>query len=186
MRYFYVFDADHFHGRLAPALAASWRDRSFKSILMLNNKLHIESSRHFRRELWRVLVGELLVTDAQELPELETPLDSLARLVGQQLAASRPDFSPIQQAILGRHDLCFAGGYYRPEHAGWNDVLEVCRLAKWLASINPTSWSTANLAGSTTEDREDELVFAREWFPELVEMYLRADQERCVIVSEWA
>lgn len=76
------------------------------------------------------------------------------------------------------------GGYYRPEHAGWNNTADVRRLTIWLESVKPENWLPAHLAGATLDERQDELEFAREWFPELVAMYRRADRNDCVLVSE--
>jgi len=135
----------------------------------------------FGRDLWRLLVGEVILLAAAEMPELETPTDTLAVLLHLQLGEDRPAFSSLQQCLRGSRDLVFGGGYYRPDHAGWNDSADVLRLAGWLSQIQPADWTTAHL---TSADAEDELHFAQEWFPALVEIYRRAVERGYVIVCE--
>lgn len=184
MQYFHLIPAGRFHETLVPTLSASWRERSFKPIILCGIATSIAPDMPFRRDVWRILVGELLLACAAELPELETPLDSFARLTGQLLAGARADFSSIQRAILGSRDVSFGGGYYRPDQAGWNDATDVGRLTTWLRTVNPENWKSIDLPGATEPEREDELAFAREWFPELAAMYDRADRNSYVIVSE--
>jgi hypothetical protein len=183
MRYFYLISAEAFHGRVAPALSACWRLRSFKPLSVCGIATTLTPDTPFRRDVWRVTVGETLLSCAFELPQLETPVELFAQLMNQPMADGRLGFSLIQQAIFGSHDLSF-GGYYRPEHAGWNNTADVRRLTNWLESVKSENWSPANLAGATLEERQDELDFALEWFPELVAMYQRADKNESVIVSE--
>lgn len=184
MRYFYLIPAGRFHETLAPALSASWRERSFKPIILCGIATSITPGMPFRRDVWRILAGELLLAAAVELPELETPLDSFARLLGQPLAGARADFSSIQRAILGSRDVSFGGGYYRPDQAGWNDATDVGPLTTWLQTVNPENWKSLDLPGASEAEREDELAFAREWLPELAAMYDRADRNGYVIVTE--
>ena len=139
----------------------------------------------FDRDLWRILVGELLLSSAVRLPELETPLETFAALLGHPLAEVRTLYCPIQQAILGSQDLRIGSAYYRPDFAGWNSSEDVSRLAGWLATIAPDTWSSADLPMHAEGDRDDELAFAREWFPELAAMYRNAERDGLVVVSEW-
>ncbi len=130
-----------------------------------------------------MLVGELLLFGAAELPELETPLESYAAVLGQTLSDSRPAYSPIQQAIQGSRDIRFRT-FYRPEHAGWNDENDVKRLTRWLVSVDPRVWSADDLVSVPDEDRNDELLFLHEWFPSLREVYRSAEERGCVVFCE--
>jgi hypothetical protein len=204
MRYFYLIPAERFHGRLAPALAGCAAARSFAPALELSREFanvagpfaqrdaigmesvlsQITQGLPFRRDLWRILVGELLLFTSVRLPELETPLESLAALLRQPLAENRALFSPIQHAILGARDLHFGGAFYRPDFAGWNDLDDLSRLNAWLGGVSPASWSAASVPMPAAEERDDELAFAREWFPELVAIYRDAEQSRLVVAIE--
>jgi hypothetical protein len=148
----------------------------------------------FDRAWWRQLVGELLLFTALEIPEFQVPADTLCCLLAPDLyragqagapageaqtyLGSRPQFRPIQQALWGTRDLTFGTAVYRPEHAGLNTPDDVRRLAAWLGSVDPSGWTDADLAGlrevEGEEERGEELAFAREWFPSLVDLYRRA------------
>ncbi|HLW68036.1 MAG TPA: hypothetical protein VKS79_22150 [Gemmataceae bacterium] len=128
-------------------------------------------------------MAESLLQTAAELPEIETPLESWARLLGQNRAAARHEFSPIQKAVLGSRDL-FLGCYYRPENAGWNDRGDVCELAAWLRAVRPETWRSDELTQVLPDEREEELAYAREWFGQFAAMYKRSEQEGYVIVCE--
>jgi hypothetical protein len=91
---------------------------------------------------------------------------------------------PIMQAHRGSRDLTFGAAVYRPEHAGLNDRDDVARLAEFLASVRPEQWTAAALVGMDEEDAADEIEFAREWFPELVDLFRRANERGQVIVHE--
>jgi hypothetical protein len=206
MRYFFPIHAKRFHGEIAPALAAAWSARTFDPARRLCRELSpaardfiqhsmtglteplvvqiAESKPLFRKDLWRILVGEVLLFSAEELPELETPLESFAAVLHQTLADNRSRFPPIQQAIHGSRDLRFGAGYYRPDHAGWNDLDDVRRLADWLTGIDASDWRKSDLVDLPAEDRADELEFAREWFLQLREMYRRAAKLEWVVVCE--
>src|SRR5262249_29053114 len=96
-------------------------------------------------------------------------------------------FAPIQQAHFGARDLTFGPAVYRPEFAGWNADDDVRRLAAYLESVRPQTWTAADLSelrDVPDEEQADELEFAREWFPALADMYHRAALRRCVIVHE--
>jgi hypothetical protein len=211
--YFLLHDAEFFHRQARPALAACWRQRSFAPCRSLwavllpaaaafAERYHtgaeepllarVESGLPFDRDVWRLLVGEVLLYAAKEIPEIETAPDTLACLLapaiyneGSHVSAR---FAPIQQAHYGVRDLVFGGGYYRPEHAGWNDVDDVARLADFLASVDPGQWTVQDLAPlrgmSGDEERADELEFAREWFPDLEALYRQASAQKQVVVCE--
>ncbi len=203
MQYFFLLDAHRFQTALIPALAESWRANSFAPARGFCQELESIARgfvRHdsdgaiepvvvgvgagkvrFSRDLWRLLAAELLLFAAAEMPEIETPVECLALLLKQQLSADRNDFSPLQKATFGSRDLLFGSVCYRPDCAGWNDWTDVADLAAWLAQIRPETWSVADLPG---DDAQDDLEFAREWFPGLVEMYHRAVEQHLVIVCE--
>ena len=132
----------------------------------------------------RLLASEVLLFSAAELPELETPLATFAALLHQEVTDDRPRFPPIQQAIQGSRDVAFGGAFYRPDHAGWNDLDDVRRLSDWLATVDGTAWRDEDLLEFAEEDRADELEFAREWFPALSQMYWRAADQGWVIACE--
>jgi hypothetical protein len=211
--YFFLHDAERFFQQIGPALGASWRERSFAPCQELCNALASEvrafQERYyagaeepllervargipFDRNLWRLLAGEVLLYAAAEVPDLQTAPDALCCLLAPEAYRSgeshRENFSPIQQVHFGSRDLTFAGAYYQPERAGLNDLRDVARLADYLASVNPTAWSPADLEPlpnlRDAEDRADELEFVRDWFGPLREMYERARQRGWVVVCE--
>src|SRR5262249_54183328 len=136
----------------------------------------------FDRHFWRLLVGELLLYTAAEIPEIQTAPDALCCLLApenyQQGAVPRTRFAPIQQAHYGTRDLQFGAHYYRPEQAGYNAPEDIDRLSDYLAAQVPDSWRLADLAQlrdiTDEEERQEELDFAREWFPALRDLYQRA------------
>jgi hypothetical protein len=146
----------------------------------------------FDRACWRHLVGEVLLYGAAELPELEIAPETLCCLLApepyREGIVPRERLAPIQQAHYGARDLVFGGGYYRPEHAGYNDSDDVARLAAYLAAVDPTRWRVADLANlremTDETERLEELEFAREWFPALCELYQRAGECNRVVVCE--
>jgi hypothetical protein len=205
MRYFFLLPSDRFHQLIIPALAACWRHGSFtparnlcpKSGFLAASNLstarsdcldlnHGSRNVPFRRDLWKLLVTEALIANAVELPQIETPLDSYADILGQEPAEERLQFSPIQRAILGSRDLVFGGGYYRPDAVGWNNVDDVDWLADWLAQINTSAWDASLLKrpGTSNEGRMDEFQFALEWFPELCGIYRRAHEISAIVICE--
>ena len=203
MHYFFLIENGHFRKKIVPTLADAWSAQTFSSVLKLCREKGSDSSaflqlppdsclweiadrsaagvQPFHRGLWRRSVGETLLFSASEMPEIETPLETLAALLGEPLAQTRENFSPIQQSIFGSRDLIFGSYYYRPEFAGWNDSTDVQRLANWLSQLQPDQWSAAQLIG---DDPEDDLLFAKEWFPALAEMYRRAVERDYVVIGE--
>jgi hypothetical protein len=211
--YFLVWDATRFDGLIRPALAASWRRRSFEPCQELwralepgvraftaqyrlgaEEPLLSQAARGlpFDRNFWRLLVAEVLLFGADAVPELQTTPELLCRL----LAPDRPpreclpreDFAPVHQAYYGARDLVFGGGFYRPDSAGYNASADVDRLAAYLASVCPDQWSAPDLGdlpeGADAAEREEELAFAREWFPPLQDLYQRAREENRIVVCE--
>jgi hypothetical protein len=143
----------------------------------------------FDRALWRALVGEVLLFGAVEIPEFQVNAETLRCLLAPQRDGirDRARFTPIEQVLDGSRDLTFGAAVYRPEHAGFNSADDVTRLGAYLAAVRLESWTAADLAGLPdlpADDRDDELAFAREWFPALVALYSRAAGEGRAIVHE--
>ena len=185
--YFLIHDAAAFHDQVEPALAAAWQQRSFAPCLRLCSALlpavrsfaeryHtdpdgslLDQAAHglpFDRDCWRLLVSEVLLYGAVDIPELEIAPDTLLCLLAPDRVTRdlvpREQFVPIQQAHYGSRDLVFGGAFYRPEQAGYNDIADVARLAEYLARVDPQRWNAADLKllPDTPEDvdREEELA----------------------------
>jgi hypothetical protein len=210
--YFLLLDATTFHATIVPALAMSWRRRSFApctavcehllpAAAAFAERFHTGSDEPllaqvlrglpFDRDLWRVLVSELLWYSATDIPTVRTAPDLLCCLLApkryREGTLPRERFAPIQQAHFGSRDLVFGGAFYRPDDAGYNDAEDVRRLAAYLAAVNPTAWSIEDLRGLPELDEEecaDELEFARQRFAELHEVYAQAASAGQVIVCE--
>src|SRR5262249_50982793 len=192
--YFFLHDADFFLGQVCPALAECWRQRRFTpcgplaaalrpAVAAFTERFHtgagesvlalVESRLPFDRDTWRLLVGEILLYGAREIPEIQTAPETLTCLLAPNSSPPgegvRSRFPPIQQAHFGTRNLVFGGGYYRPEHAGWNDLGNVARLVDYLVAVDPDRWAVQDLLFlremKDDEERADELAFAREWFP---------------------
>jgi hypothetical protein len=208
--YFLLLDGRTFEGEVRPALAASWRQRSFEPCRALCASLtpaartyaeryHIGGESlvvgvagglPFDRAFWRLLVGEVLLVAAVDVPEFQTAPDTLARLLAPDFDPSvehpRERRPPIVQAHQGSRDLTFGAATYRPEFAGCNDARDVARLAGYLAAVRPEEWTTAALRDLPGDEEEhaEELAFAREWFPVLRDLYLGARERGQVLVIE--
>jgi hypothetical protein len=208
--YFLLLDGKTFEGEVRPSLAASWRERTFgpcrnlcaslaPAALAYAERYHtggeslvarVAGGLPFDRAFWRLLVGEVLLVAAVDIPEFQTAPDTLARLLA-------PDFDPavclprerrpaILQAHQGSRDLTFGAATYRPEFAGYNDARDVARLADYLAAVRPEEWPPAALRDlpGDEEDHTDELAFAQEWFPVLRDLYRDARERGRVLVIE--
>ncbi len=210
--YFLVLNGDSFEHDVRPALAASWRERSFGPCRDLCAQLlpsarayaaryHLAAhepllelvANHglpFDRAYWRSLVGEVLLFTAVEIPEFQTCPDTLCRLLSPaacDAAPPREQLPPIRQAHEGSRDLTFGAAVYRPEQAGYNNAADVARLADYLTGIDPARWTVEELGvrdGEDADDRADELDFAREWFPVLAALYRDCREQGRVIVHE--
>src|SRR5262245_36042030 len=145
-RYFYLLDPGFFHARMRPALAAARQARSFSPCQSLcadllpamrdfQQRFHLDEEMliarvagglPFDRDRWRLLVGEILLVSAVEIPEIETAPETWTWLLvpeqRRQPLPARAGFAPIQQALCGSRDLTFGLAVYRPDHAGWNDT----------------------------------------------------------------
>ncbi len=210
--YFLCLDAETFLRRIRPALADSWRQRNFDPCRSLCGELlpaardykqryhtgeeetlvaRVAEGFPFDRSCWRVLVGEVLLFAAVEIPELPSNAESLCCLLApehyRERTCVRERFTPIEQVLRGSRDLTFGSAVYRPEQAGLNDPNDLTRLAAYLAAVEPECWTVNDLRqlrDVEDDERADELAFVREWFPVLVELYQRARTERRVLVIE--
>jgi hypothetical protein len=211
--YFLCLNAETFLNRIRPALAESWRLRSFEPCRSLCKELlpaardysqryhlgeeetlvaQVAAGTTFDRACWRHLVGEVLLFAAEEIPEFQSSSESLCCLLApdqyRQGRMGRAGFAPIQQVLWGSRDVTVGPAIYRPEQAGFNNPDDVARLAAYLASVQTQDWTTDNLRAlddlRDDADRADELEFVREWFPVLVDLYQRTKSERRVLVIE--
>jgi hypothetical protein len=211
--YVMVHDRAVYEGAVRPALAAAWRARTFAPCLAhatgwaaaaraYSERYHVSPDDllllclHERprsdRDLWRLLVAEVLLVTAVEMPELPPHVESLVRLLAP--GQPEPDLSrreamaPVHQALHGSRDVRFGLAVYRPGHAGLNDAGDVARLARQLDAVRPEAWSAEALAGlpdlEDEDERADELAFAREWFEVLRGVYGRAAEAGRVMVLE--
>jgi hypothetical protein len=202
---FYLLDALFFHTRLQPALAESWRRRSFAPLrdvcaeimtrsavpgdCLLAQEMH---GLPFARALWHGVAGELLLLGCDEMPMVQMAPATLCCLLApmryQAGDAARSEYAPIEQVHFGSRDLRFGGAYYRPEHAGWNDTDDVARLLGHLEMIDPATWTADMLQPMaefpTADERAEELAFVRDWWAPLVDVYRAALARQCVVVCE--
>lgn len=211
--YFLCLDAETFADRIRPALAASWRQRSFEPCRSLctefipaaedyTRRYHtgeeetlvarVAEGLPFDRASWRLLAGEILLFAASEIPEFPSNAEALSCLLApdavREKELCRERFAPIQQVLWGSSDVRFGSAVYRPDRAGLNEEADVARLANYLAAIEPQHWMADALRLlpdlEEEDDRDDELTFVREWFPVLVELYQQARTLRRVVVVE--
>jgi hypothetical protein len=207
--YFLVLEGTSFEHEIRPALAASWRLRNFEpchtvcaaltpAAVAFAQRYHtgmdepfvarVAAGLPFDRAFWRMLVSEILLVAAVEIPEFQTCPDTLCRLLAPNAEPDqhRQRMPPILQAHRGSRDLTFGAAIYRPEHAGYNNAADVSRLAEYLAAVRPEAWTPEDLRGleGADDDRADELAFAREWFPALCDLYQQAQARGWVLVLE--
>jgi hypothetical protein len=204
--YFYLLDRRFFEDIMVPCLAQSYRQISLapghelcRFLLARDPGIpedavvrSILAGLPFDRTFWHGLVGECLVHGAADILRLQTAPDALCCLLAPAQVrpqdVPRAHYAPIQQAHFGTRDLVFGGGYYRPDHAGLNDIEDVRRLAVYLQAIDPAGWTAAALTplAECTDDAEraEELAYARDWWPSLVELYQGAKERGQVVVCE--
>ncbi len=205
--YFLPHDAARFHQEIRPALSATWRRRSFEparalcaalatAAVAFAERYHTGNEEPlltrvaggtavpFDRDVWRLLVGEVLLYGAASVPDLLTAPETLSHLLG----AGENAAAPIRQAHYGSHPLAFGGGFYRPDAAGYNDVADVARIADYLAAVDTARWTVNDLAGlpdfADNEEAAEELEFARQALPLLAGMYGEATQASQVVLCE--
>jgi hypothetical protein len=145
----------------------------------------------FDRGTWRTLIGELLLFAADDIPEIPDIFATLALLLDPMTPWATDDrqaFGPWHRLCRGTRDLRFGGVFYRPEKAGINDVDDVCKLAAYLATIDLTRRTPADLqilpGLDSAEDRAGELEFIKDAFPTVRRLYEHARQHRQVIICE--
>jgi hypothetical protein len=211
--YFLLLDADRFHRQIVPALSGSRRQRSFvpcrdlcaeflPAVEIFRQRYHLGpedslvsqalNGLPFDVDIWRALVGEVLLYSAAEVPEFQTAPTTLCCLLAPERYREgdvpRERFAPVQQAHFGTRDLVLGGAFYRPEHAGWNDTADVIRLADYLQTVDPGSWQPSQILAlpdvADEEEAAEEILFARERFAPLREMYQRAVSAGHVVVCE--
>src|SRR5579885_1983439 len=152
--YFLCLSAETFLRQIRPALTDSWRQRNFAPCRALCNHLlpaaraYAQSCRlgqeqtliakiaegiPFDRACWRLLVSEVLLFSAVEIPEFPTNAQTLSCLLAPEsyhrAAIDRTHFAPIEQVLRGSRDVTFGPAVYRPDQAGYNDPDDVARLA---------------------------------------------------------
>jgi len=211
--YYFLIDATLYGRRIVPALAETWRGASFEHCRELcislvpaaqsfAEKYHAGAEEsllskvargiHFDRHYFQLLVGEIFLFTASEIPELELTPETLCYLLAPdrswQTPGPRERTAPIQRALYGSRDITFGSKVFRPELAGFNDVHDVVELSAFLDSVDAASWTIDGLRQMSSleddADREDELELAKEWFPALQQLYGRAVRRNDVIVSE--
>jgi hypothetical protein len=206
--YFFLHDPARFHTEIVPALTISWKQRSFAPCRPLCAQLlpvaEAFGDQHqidadgfllravvrglaFDRTFWRSLAGELLWFAAVDVPEIPTAADTLLALLDkpERTPARREHRTPIQQAHCGSRDVVFGGHYYRPGSSGYNDRLDVVRLAEFLGHVDPAKWSAEALIDLTDpEERAEELEYARQCFAALRGLYQDAAQCGQMVICE--
>jgi hypothetical protein len=141
--------------------------------------LNVWQNTPFDRDIWRMIIGEVLLAAAAEVPEIPDVEETVAGLLGDDPA--------IRQAYHGKYGLCFGGGWYRPDFAGYNQPSDVQRLAEYLASVDPDAWTVAEAVGDVrlcSDERREEFAFGRQAFKMLVALYCRARKAGQLIVCE--
>ena len=198
--------------KIIPSLSASWHERSFVPCVELCSQLtsaaqsfaakyHTGSAEpflnlvargiQFDRDYWQLLVGEILLFAADEIPEIQVSPTTLCYLLAPdfdtELMTPRIAWPWIRQAHLGTRDLRFGIKVFRSEFCGYNDLKDVHRLSGLLKSISPAAWRPEDLLGCPTidaEDAEEEVELLREWFPQLQDLYAHAEKRHRTMVCE--
>jgi hypothetical protein len=209
--YFLLFDPGKFN-KLARPLGEGWARRAFDPLQLVCRDLRAAADKFadrfgmtagdlvitqalrgvaLDRNLWRTLIGEILLMTAEEVPEIETAPQTLTCLLApdryRERVGQRERYSPIEQAHFGSRDLVFGQAFYRPDHAGWNDVDDVARLTQYLAGIDSAVWQVADVAelrDIDPEDHADELDYARQCFRVLHDLYRGAAERGHIVVCE--
>jgi hypothetical protein len=196
MHLFLLHDAAIFHDRLAPAVAESFRRRSFEPMRKFAHDFRETIGRasqrdrliaaeqpllygcdpvRFDRRLWRHFSGELLLYAAAETPAFPTAPELLPQFIALPL---------VERLHGGSRDVDFGGASYRPGRSGIHESADVADLVVDLAAIDPATWTVDALAGCACDDGAEELAFARQCFDDLRAMFAAARERNQVIVCE--
>ncbi len=212
--YFLVHPRQPFESQIRPTLVSAWLGRSFEPCRALCEALvcaaetfaqryhtgtgealvsRVAAGLSFDRDFWRILVGEILLIAAIDIPQLQTCPETLCCLLGEQRyvggaaeSLPRESLPLILQAHRGSRDLAFGPAIYRPEAAGYHNGSDVQRMADYLAAVRPEVWQVSDLRAlselADEADQAEELALAQEWFGALQQLYTSArDQDRVVI-----
>lgn len=208
--YFYVHDRCWFQDEFLRSMAECRRLKSFRPCLALCRSMTTTAEDYWRRfhigedvplvcqvdagtrydaSLWELLVGELIVVGAREMPEIAQAPETLCCLASGDRALDpllRERYEPMQQVHLGTRDLCLGQAHYRPMHVGWNDAEDVKRLAAYLAALQPELWTTESLirCGFDSNESSEELDYAKNCLTELRKLYDDAAAAGSVMVME--
>ncbi len=211
--FFYLFQESFFLKNMLPALTEAWKQKQFlpcrelcghlvrKEPSMPDHAMNRQVSQGigFDKSYWKCLVGECLVYGAVDVPRVTITPQTVCALIDPSPHASlracgidampRPYGSLVLQALFGSRDLAFGTAFYRPDRAGWNDAADCARLLVYLQSIRTDNWRTEDLAAlvelADPEERQEELLHAREWWPDFVELYQTAVEDGLMLVCEW-
>jgi hypothetical protein len=196
MRLFLLHNPQFFRTCIVPAVAASFRDRSFAAFSQLEPRIASRIDRFaeralltpnerplfadcrtltFHRRTWRYLVGELLLYAADEIPDFPIEPDLLSQFLPTDL---------IRRLHTGSRELTFEGIPYRPENSGFHDAADVANITPQLRTMDCSHWPAERLVDVPAEDREHELAYARQCFKELQCMYESAIAHDYLIVCE--
>lgn len=200
--YFYLLDAVFLLEGILPTLAACQKQRSFAPLHAVLPRLRIAAGEYsileqaaagmpFDRHVFQTVVGQVLLFGAAELPRVPLEPDMLATVVNGRVAveSERHKLPPIQQAFSGSRDLIVAGKPFRPFHVGWNQRADVARLTSYLETLDPAAWSDSLKdvpSLPTAEERAEEIGLLRDWWPEVVTLYRRAEANGWVVICEEA
>jgi len=95
----------------------------------------------FDRDRWKLVVGEILLFAAAEVPEIEVvPETMLCLLAADDTLTRRLNVETSRQssnAHAGARDLDFGGKVYRPEKAVTTYTPDVDRVASYLGAQQP-------------------------------------------------
>lgn len=195
--YFYLHDERQWRDHLAPVLTTCWRLRRWQPLLPWLGQVtslpadslaaEVLAGAPFQRQTWTTVVGELLVLAAEDVPRIEIEPLALCGVVcgADWQERSRSDFHPIHQIFLGSQDLRFGAAFYRPLHAGWNDLTDVSRLLFFLESMDPATWRLEAKDTSMGElEKQEELEYLQQGWADLVKLYRKAHHHGWMVVAE--
>jgi hypothetical protein len=209
--YFYLHERRWFQDEFVRGMAECRRLRSFRPCLALCRSMAAAAQDYWRRfhigddvplvcqvdagsryepNIWELLVGELIVVGAQQIPEIALAPEMLCRLAAggpvEIDPLERESFAPMQQAHLGTRALRLGPAHYRPRHVGWNDSDAVARLAAYLAAVSPETWAGETLiqCGVEPDEAADERDYAITCLTDLRNVYDGAAAAGLIIVAE--